>query len=186
MTMGEAAMRRWVAQQAEVNRNGRVVEMAIKTGLEPRDFCWVIKDRLAVSARIGGQGYQHRRVRREEEISWLVKAGFTAVVSLLAGAQNVKNYEDAGLTVHRAPVGRDPEPEEVERVFTVIGEALAPPDARVLVHRDYVDDTVAGLLAGYLVFSGMLDDPRLAVIAVEEAVGSPMGPAARALIPPPG
>ena len=159
--------------------------MAFKTGLEPRDFCWVIKDRLAVSARIGGQGYQHRRVRREEEISWLVKAGFTAVVSLLAGAQNVKNYEEAGLAVHRAPVGLESEPEAVEKVFTVIGEALAPPDARVLMHRDYVDDAVAGVLAGYLVFSGMLDDPRLAVMAVEGAVGRQMSPDARALIPPP-
>lgn len=160
--------------------------MAVKTGLEPRDFSWVIKGRLAVSARIGGQGFQHRRVRREEEIAWLVKGGFTAVVSLLPGAQNVKNYEDAGLEVYRAPVDLDSEREQVEKVFSVIGEALAGPDSRVLVHRDYVDDTVAGVLAGYVVFSGLVDDPRMAAMVVQEVIGRPMGPAARALIPPAG
>ena len=45
------------------------------TGLEPRGFRWVIKDRLATSERIGGYGFQHRRVRREEEIIWLTEQG---------------------------------------------------------------------------------------------------------------
>ena len=40
------------------------------TGLEPRGFTWVIAGRLAVSERVGGHGFQHRRVRREEEIAW--------------------------------------------------------------------------------------------------------------------
>ena len=31
------------------------------TGLKPRGFTWVIADRLAVSERIGGFGFQHRR-----------------------------------------------------------------------------------------------------------------------------
>ena len=41
------------------------------TGLKPREFVWVIAGRLAVCERIGGYGFQHRRVRREEEITWL-------------------------------------------------------------------------------------------------------------------
>ncbi|MCH8985187.1 MAG: hypothetical protein IIB04_01075 [Acidobacteria bacterium] len=49
-------------------------------GLEPRGFTWVIAGKLAVSERIGGYGIQHRRVRREEEIIWLVEAGITAVL----------------------------------------------------------------------------------------------------------
>ena len=43
------------------------------TGLKPRNFVWVIADRLAVSERIGGNGFQHRRVRRDEEITWLIE-----------------------------------------------------------------------------------------------------------------
>ena len=156
------------------------------TGLKPRDFAWVIGNRLATSARIGGQGFQHRRVRREEEIAWLVEAGFTTVVSLLPGIQNVNSYEAAGIDVYQTPVDLDPEPSAVDRAFTAIHEALVSPDARVLVHRDFVDDAVAGVLAGYVVFAGLVDDPRIAAIVIQEIIGRPLGPGARALIPSAG
>ena len=156
------------------------------TGLKPRDFAWVIGNRLATSARIGGQGFQHRRVRRQEEIAWLVDEGFTTVVSLLPGTQNVNSYEAAGLDVSLAPVELDSEQAVVERAFATIHEALAKPWARVLVHRDFVDDTVAGVLAGYVVYSGLVDDERLATMAIQAVIGRPLGPGARALIPSAG
>ena len=37
-------------------------------GITPRNFTWVIKDRLAICERPGGYGENHRRVRRQEEI----------------------------------------------------------------------------------------------------------------------
>ena len=40
-------------------------------GLEPRAFCWIIKDRLAASERPGGFARNHRKVRRQEELIWL-------------------------------------------------------------------------------------------------------------------
>ena len=40
-------------------------------GITPRNFCWVVRDRLAVCERPGGYGANHRRVRRQEEIIWL-------------------------------------------------------------------------------------------------------------------
>lgn len=153
------------------------------TGLKPRDFAWVIGKRLATSARLGGQGFQHRRVRRQEEIAWLLQSGFTGVVSLLPGTQNVNSYEEAGLEVYRAPVDLESDPEEIEQAFNIIHDALSDDDARVLVHRDYVDDTVAGVLAGYVVFSGLVNDQRLAAIVIQEIIGRPLGPSARALIP---
>ena len=77
----------------------------IMTGLKPRGFTWVIADRLAVSERIGGIGFQHRRVRREEEITWLCEeAGISAVVSLLPGNQNVAAYQEAGLAAFAVPI----------------------------------------------------------------------------------
>ena len=64
------------------------------TGLKPRGFVWVIQDRLAVSDRIGGNGFQHRRVRREEEINWIVReAKVTAVVNLIVGHPNQQSYQ---------------------------------------------------------------------------------------------
>ncbi len=154
------------------------------TGLEPRAFTWVIKGRLAVCERIGGYGIQHRRVRREEEITWLrAEASINTVVTLLAGGQNVANYQEAGFTVYHEPLVGEYEQEDVERVFATLDAALLKPDNVVLVHRDLVDDTMAGLLAGYLVHSKLVTDPILAIAVIQEILGRPLGPEGRALVP---
>lgn len=154
------------------------------TGLEPRAFTWVIKGRMAVCERIGGYGIQHRRVRREEEITWLrVEAGVNTVVTLLAGGQNVANYQEAGFTVFHEPLVGEYEQEDIDRVFGTLDAALSKPDRVVLVHRDLVDDTIAGLLAGYLVHSKLVTDPILAIAVIQEILGRPLGPEGRALVP---
>lgn len=155
------------------------------TGLKPKGFTWIIKDRLAVSERIGGYGFQHRRVRREEEITWLVgEACVTAVVTLLSGNQNLHAYRAAGLRTYAVPTG-EVRKGDAHRLFQVLDEALAPEGSRVLVHREIVDDTVAGLLGGYLVWSGLLDDRILAAAVIQEILGRPLGPEGRKLIPEP-
>jgi len=151
------------------------------TGLEPREFTWVIQERLAVSERIGGSGFQHRRVRREEEIAWLLDQGVTAVLSLLESNQNLASYEEAGFASFHEPLV-DLEPETLESVFTSMDEALQP-GVVLLVHRDTIDDSVAGILAGYLVHSGLIEDPIVAVAALQEILKRPLGPEARSIVP---
>ncbi len=152
------------------------------TGLEPREFTWVIQGRLAVSERIGGYGFQHRRVRREEEIAWLKNAGVTSVLSLLDGNQNMAAYEESGFASYHEPLA-DLDPEIVAAVFAAMDSALAYPEAVLLIHRDIIDDAVAGVLAGYLVHSGLIDDPIVAVAAIQEILKRPLGPEARAIVP---
>jgi len=152
------------------------------TGLEPRDFTWVISGRLAVSERIGGYGFQHRRVRREEEIAWLQHHGVTGVLSMLDGNQNLVAYESAGMSAHHEALS-DLEPETVERVLAAIHRALVGPGTVLLVHRDTIDDPLAGILAGYLVYSGLIEDPIVATAAIQEILKRPLGPAARSIIP---
>lgn len=152
------------------------------TGLEPREFTWVISDRLAVSERIGGHGFQHRRIRREEELAWLRANGVTAVLSLLDGNQNLASYEAAGFDVGHTPLV-DLEPETIQEVFDAIHGLLAEPEGVVLVHRDIIDDAVAGLMAGYLVHSGLIGDPIVATAAIQEILKRPLGPEGRAIIP---
>lgn len=155
------------------------------TGLEPRGFTWVISDRLAVAERIGGIGFQHRKVRREEEIAWLVEeAGITAVVSLLPGNQNLTAYSDAGLATYSAPIQGPIVRASRRSVYAALDEALEPAGAKVLVHREVIDDGLAGLLGGYLVETGLLDDPVLAVAVIQEILGRAIGPAGRSLVPP--
>lgn len=153
------------------------------TGLKPRGFKWVIANRLAVSERIGGHGFQHRRVRREEEINWLVReAGINTVVTLLSGNQNMAAYEAAGLATHTAPISLDPGRVDPSSLFATLDRLLADPDATVLVHREIIDDTVGGLLGGYLVASGLVKDPILASALIQEILGRALGPEGRALI----
>jgi len=153
------------------------------TGLKPRDFVWVIADRLGTAEHIGGHGFQHRRVRREEELAWLKSEGITAVVSLLAGNQNLASYESMGLSVVHQPLDEDYTLDDVQEVFEALAAALTDPSARVLIHRDHLDETIAGILAGYLVHSRMIDDPIIAAAVIQEILGRPLGPEARAMIP---
>ena len=163
----------------ETRQDRRVVA----TGLKPREFVWVIAGRLAVAERIGGHGFQHRRVRREEEISWLRENGVTTVLSLLPGNQNLASYEDAGLRVIHQPIEAELAEIDVTRIFEALTAALADEAAVVLVHRDHLDDSVAGLLAGYLVYSSLVEDPIVAAAVIQEIIGRPLGPEGRSLIP---
>lgn len=152
-------------------------------GLEPRGFKWVIAGRLAISERIGGYGFQHRRVRREEEIIWLAEQGVNTVVSLMSGNQNQAAYEVATLRVFHYPIEDDLEPEEVDKVFRVLDAAMDYPGASVLVHRELIGDLLVGLMGGYLVHSGLIKDPIVATSVIQEISGRPLGPEGRGLIP---
>lgn len=153
------------------------------TGLEPRGFRWVIKGRLAVSERVGGYGFQHRKVRREEELIWLRDQGINSIVNLLGPEQTSQPYDTAGFMFSSCDVPADLEPEDAPPVFALLHEALAPDGAVVLVHRDTIDDTLAGLLAGYLIYSGMLDDPIVATDVIQRILARAIGPEGRRLIP---
>jgi hypothetical protein len=153
-------------------------------GLKPRGFTWVITDRLAVSERVGGSGFQHRRVRREEEITWLVEeAGINTVVSMLPGNQNLLAYQEAGMATFSIPIGTDLTNDDVDQFFNTLSKATAKRGATVLVHREAIDDTVGGLLGGFLVSSGLVNDPILALAVIQQILGRALGPEGRSLIP---
>ena len=153
-------------------------------GLKPRGFTWVITDRLAVSERVGGSGFQHRRVRREEEITWLVEeAVINAVVSMLPSNQNLLAYREAGIATFSVPIGQDLTAKDIDDFFKTLSKATAHSRAKVLVHREAIDDTVGGLLGGFLVVSGLVKDPILALAVIQQILGRALGPEGRSLIP---
>lgn len=146
----------------------------------------MIAGRFAVSDRIGGSGFQHRRVRREEEIAWLKEQGINTVLTLLPAGQNKSAYEEAGFRVVVHTIEGSPaEITNVTGVFDAMDEALNVQGASVLLHRDIIDETVAGLLAGYLVHCGLVADPIIATSVIQEILGRPLGPEGRGLIPTP-
>ncbi|HEY2562818.1 MAG TPA: hypothetical protein VGI44_03835 [Acidimicrobiales bacterium] len=96
-------------------------------GIPPRNFTWVIKDRLAVSERPGGFAPNHRKVRRQEEIIWLQVQGFTAVVSLLPSSHNLQAYQEQELPSIHFPLPQSGDTRAVQITCSGSSTAASPP-----------------------------------------------------------
>jgi hypothetical protein len=151
-------------------------------GIPPRNFTWIIKDRLAVSERPGGFAPTHRRVRRQEEIIWLRVQGFNRVVSLLPSPHNLAAYDEGDLQWAHYPLspGIDPRPTLADCYADLQGALGA--GQRILVHQDELGDRVMGTVAGFLVWSGRLESGPQAIAVVEHVVGHQMGSNGRELV----
>ena len=152
-------------------------------GLKPNDFHWVIEGKLAVSECIGGGGLTARKIRREEEIQWLKSQGINSIFSLLESDFNLKNYQEVGFRTYHFPLAHSVPLESIELIFEAIKEALSDKEIKLLIHREYLDEEVPGILAGYLIYSKILDDPILARTILERILGKPLSPAAISFIP---
>jgi len=151
-------------------------------GIPPRNFTWVIKDRLAMSERPGGFAPNHRKVRRQEEIIWLQVQGFTRVVSLLPSSHNLQAYEEKSLASVHYPLPSSGDVRGVlGEVYRDVHGRLAAGE-RVLVHQEELGDRVSGVIAGYLLWSSRLPSGPQAVTVVEHLTGHPMGPSGRELV----
>ena len=151
-------------------------------GITPRNFVWVLKDKLAICERPGGYGANHRRVRRQEEIIWIREQGFTCVVTLIPSPHNLHNYDEMGVTWRHLPFGVHDDPREVAEVlFSELAEMLAA-GGKVLVHQDELSDRVAGLMAGYLLWSDTIPLAPQATSVVERLLSRQMGPLGRDLV----
>src|SRR5438093_362536 len=123
-------------------RRGRRMKGKWAAGIPPRNFAWVIKDRLAVSERPGGYARTHRRVRRQEEIIWIREQGFSRVVSLLASPHNLHAYDELGVAWEHVPLPSHIDAAPVlSEMFPKIRSWLAAGDM-VLVHQEELGDRV--------------------------------------------
>jgi len=151
-------------------------------GIPPRNFTWVIKDRLAMSERPGGFAPNHRKVRRQEEIIWLQVQGFTRVYSLLPSSHNLQAYEEKSLaSVHfPLPQSGDARPMLADLFRDMHGRLTG--GERILIHQEELGDRVTGVVAGYLLWSGRLPSGPQAITVLEHMTGHPMGPSGRELV----
>jgi hypothetical protein len=151
-------------------------------GIPPRNFTWVIKDRLAMSERPGGFAPNHRKVRRQEEIIWLQVQGFTRVVSLLPSSYNLQAYEERSMaSVHfPLPASGDARAVLSDTYREIHGYLLG--GERILIHQDELGDRVTGAVAGYLLWSERLPSGPQAITVLEHMTGHPMGPSGRELV----
>ena len=107
-------------------------------GIQPRNFAWILKDRLAVCERPGGYGANHRRVRRQEEIIWIREQGFTCVVSLIPSPHNLHNYDELGVAWRHLPVraARRRRARSLADAVPRAGRRCSAAGGKVLVHQD--------------------------------------------------
>ncbi|MEM9041690.1 MAG: hypothetical protein AAGD33_17505 [Actinomycetota bacterium] len=150
-------------------------------GITPRNFTWIIKDRLAICERPGGVGDNHRRVRRQEEIIWLRENGFGCVISIISAPHNLHNYEELQLPARHRPFNSDNPDQYLAALYTEIRDLLAA-NTKLLVHAEELGDRIMGVMGGYIRWSGLVEEPTQAVQLTERIAGRQLDPEARAII----
>ncbi|HEY4376646.1 MAG TPA: hypothetical protein VGM93_05790, partial [Acidimicrobiales bacterium] len=119
---------------------------------------------------------------RQEEIIWIREQGFTSVVSLIPSPHNLHNYDELGVSwVHR-PFG----PHDDTRTFLV---ALYPElrrmlegDTKLVMHGEELGDRISGIVAGYLVWSGLVPAGPEATSLTERLLHRQIGPVGREIV----
>jgi len=150
-------------------------------GITPRNFHWIVRDRLAVCERPGGYGDNHRKVRRQEEIIWIREQGFTCIYSLIAEPLNLEHYDEMGVAWRHRPVPEDDLGPFELSLFTEWRRQLDA-GATLLIHADELSDRVCGLIAGYLLWIGLVEDPPRVVTVIERLSQRQLGPIGRELV----
>ncbi|MFM8268401.1 MAG: hypothetical protein ACKOA2_10315 [Ilumatobacteraceae bacterium] len=151
-------------------------------GITPRNFTWIMTDKLAVCERPGGYGENHRRVRRQEEIIWLRENGFGCVISIIPAPHNLHNYDELGVTaLHRPFTGTDELAAWLRDFYTELHELLDR-GTKTVVHNETVDDRLVGILGGYIRWAGMVDDPNACITLTERIAKRQLDPFAREVL----
>ncbi len=151
-------------------------------GIKPRHFQWMINDKLAICERPGGYGVNHRKVRRQEEIIWIRENNFLTVISLIPSDHNLHSYDELGVPWRHWPFPPSVDPEAALGQIYPELSALLEQDGKILMHAEEVGDRLAGLLAGYLRWSGMVPITFEAITVVERILERQMGPEGRNLV----
>ena len=152
------------------------------TGIVPRNFTWVIQERFAVCERPGGYSPNHRKVRRQEEILWINGQRFSRIISLLPSNHNLHAYEERNLPCAHFPLVSNV---DVSEILAELYPALLywlRNGERLLMHQEELGERIAGVVAGFLCWSGVLPEPPRAISATEQLFKRQMGSAGRTIV----
>jgi hypothetical protein len=151
-------------------------------GIQPRNFCWIIKDKIAICERPGGYGANHRRVRRQEEIIWIREQGFACVVSTIAAPHNLHNYDELGVRYLHRPFSTLDDPyTTLGSLYPELSNMLAN-GQKIVVHSESVDDRLVGMMGGFIRWTGMVTDGPQCTTLIERIAARQLDPFGRSLI----
>ena len=151
-------------------------------GITPRNFTWIIKDRVAICERPGGYGDNHRRVRRQGEIIWLRENHFDFVVSIIAAPHNLHAYDELHMPFRHRPLSGADDLDAWLRVFYTELRDLINKEAKIVIHAEEVGDRLVGIMGGYIRWSQMLEDSSQAIQITEHISGRQLDTWSRELI----
>jgi hypothetical protein len=150
-------------------------------GITPRNFTWILKDKLAICERPGGYGDNHRRVRRQEEIIWIRENGFDYAISIIQAPHNLHNYEELNLPYRHRAFRADDRDRWLKAFYTELDDLLRN-DNKLLVHGEELGDRLVGIMGGYIRWAGLVDNDTKAIEVTERLTGRQLDPWARDVI----
>ena len=151
-------------------------------GIVPRNFTWVIQERLAVCERPGGYSPNHRKVRRQEEILWINGQRFSRIISLLPSNHNLHAYDERNLPCAHFPLANNMDVSEIlAELYPALLHWLRNGE-RLLMHQEELGERISGVVAGFLCWSGVLPEPPRAISATEQLFKRQMGAAGRTIV----
>ena len=122
-------------------------------------------------------------MRRQEEIIWIREQGFSRVISLIPAPPQPAQLRRAGrLLAAPAPAGHRRAGQRTRRRCTGELKHLLGNDEKLLIHREEVGDRICGLVAGYLLWAGLVPDGPQAISVTERIDLAPVGPEGRTLV----
>ena len=73
-------------------------------------------------------------------------------------------------------------PALLPNVYRNIAALLNDPDQKILVHLEEFGDRLCGVLAGYLLYAGLVETGPIAISVIERLTGKQMGPPGREIV----
>ncbi len=136
-----------------------------KAGIEPQKLTKIVNN-LYISEQVGGYEDHYRPVRRDVEITWLLNQEFDLIVSLLPTTQNLQNYSKKGLNYIHHPVAKTVEVETLIKLYQILYENLAQ-GRKILMHRYKRADLMAGIMAGFFLYTNIAQEKSEAILRIE-------------------
>src|SRR5205823_13200863 len=103
-------------------------------------------------------------------------------ISLLPSPHNLHAYDEHGVPWEHVPFPPHADARAVlTDLYARLREWLAHGD-RLLLHQEELGDVVVGVLAGYLVYAGLIPAGPPAIAILEELTHRPLGPPGRELV----
>lgn len=139
-------------------------------GIPPKNLLWIVPDKLAVCDCPGGFGDTRRQARLKEELIWIRKTNFDAVILLLSDPEMTQAYESMHIASFELKMSQLPTPDVLDKIYFEIGKRLDN-GQKLLVHRHNLDDTMTAFMGCFLMWYDLADTPVSAELSINQIIG---------------